>query len=129
MILKHLIILLIILILTRQEKEQLVIQLASEGKTTKKIAQIAHVSLMDIGKIIRRYTGEDAEYQNKSPSTSSKAFQMFKENKSRVDVAIALDLDAEYVVTLFEYYMSLLNVDKLMAIYKDLGDGIFLLDH
>jgi hypothetical protein len=118
-----------IMILTRQEKEQLVIKLASEGKTTKKIAQITHVSLSDIEKIIRRFTGEESEYQNKSPSITSKAFQMFKENKSRVDVAIALNLDAEYVVTLCEDYTTLLNIDKLMAIYKDLGDGIYLLDY
>jgi transposase len=70
------------LILSRQEKEQLVIKLASEGKSTKNIAQIAHVSLGDIGKIIRRFTGEETGYQNKSPSITSKAFQMFKDGKS-----------------------------------------------
>ncbi len=117
------------MILTRKEKEQLVIKLASEGKTTKKIAQIAHVSLLDIGKIIKRFTGEETEYQNKSPSITSKAFQMFKENKSRVDVAIALNLESEYVVTLFEDYLLLLNFDKLINIYRELGDGIYLLDY
>ncbi len=54
---------------------------------------------------------------------------MFKEGKSRVDVAIALNLESNHVVTLHEDYLSLLNLDKLMAIYKDLGDGIYLLDY
>ena len=45
------------MILTIKEKEQLVIKLANEGKSTKNIAQIAHVSLGDIGKIIRKFTG------------------------------------------------------------------------
>lgn len=117
------------MILTRQEKEQLVIKLASEGKPTKKIAQIAHISLGDIGKIIRRFTGEDTDYQNKSPSITSKAFQMFKDNKSRVAVAIALNLEADHVVTLYEDYMQLLNLDKLFTIYKELGNEIYLLDH
>jgi hypothetical protein len=116
-------------ILTRKEKEQLVIKLASEGKTTKKIAQIAHVSLGDIGKIIRRFTGEETEYQNKDLSLTSKAFQMFNENKSRVDVAIALNLEADDVVILYEDYLKLLNFDKLITIYKELGDGIYLLNH
>lgn len=116
-------------ILTRKEKENLVIKLASEGKTTKKIAQIAHVPLGDIGKIIRRFTGEELEIQNKDQSITSKAFQMFKENKSRVDVAIDLNLESDHVVTLFEDYLKLLNFDKLMNIYKELGDGIYLLDH
>jgi hypothetical protein len=42
-------------ILTRKEKEGLVIKLAEAGKTTRDIAQVAHVSLKDIGAILRRY--------------------------------------------------------------------------
>jgi hypothetical protein len=116
-------------ILTRKEKERLVVQLASQGKTTRQIAQVAHVSLKDIGTIIRRFTGEESEYQNKDPSLTSKAFQMFKENKSRVEVAITLNLEADDVVTLFEDYLKLLNFDRLISIYKDLGDDIYLLDY
>ncbi len=54
---------------------------------------------------------------------------MFKENKSRVDVAIALNLEADDVVTLYEDYLKLLNFDKLISIYKDLGNDTYLLDH
>ena len=54
---------------------------------------------------------------------------MFKENKNRVDVAIALNLEADDVVTLYEDYLKLLNFDRLITIYKDLGDGIYLLDY
>ncbi|TVP41378.1 hypothetical protein [Candidatus Nitrosocosmicus arcticus] len=117
------------MILTRKQKESLVIQLASQGRTTREIAKAAHVSPKDIGIIIRRFTGEDKDYQNNPHSLTSKAFQMFKENKSRVDVAITLNLESDHVVTLFEDYIQLLNLDKLMAIYKDLGDGIYLLDY
>ena len=117
------------MILTKKEKERMVIQLASQGKTTREIAKAVHISPKDIGTITRKFTVEDIDYQTKPPSLTSKAFQMFKENKSRVDVAIALNLEAEYVVTLFEDYMNLLNLDKLMSIYKDLGDGIYLLDY
>jgi hypothetical protein len=67
--------------------------MASEGNTTRQITQAVHVSLLDIGKIVR-YTREETEYQNKSPSIISKAFQMFKESKSPVEVSIALNLDA-----------------------------------
>jgi hypothetical protein len=48
-------------ILTRKEKASLVIKLAEAGKTTRHIAQVAHVSLKDIGTILRRYTGEEGE--------------------------------------------------------------------
>ena len=83
----------VVLILTRQERTTSH-KVASEGNTTRQIAQAAHVSLLDIGKIVRWYTGEETGYQNKSPSITSKAFQMFKENKSRVKVSIAMNLDA-----------------------------------
>lgn len=116
-------------ILNKEQKEQLVLKLAMENKNYRTIAKIAHISPKAIATIIRKYNGEETEYQNKSPSVTSKAFQMFKENKSRVDVAIALNLEADYVVTLFEDYMHLLNLDKLMNIYKELGDDIYLLDH
>ncbi|ALI36862.1 hypothetical protein NMY3_02672 [Candidatus Nitrosocosmicus oleophilus] len=44
--------------LNRREKEQQVIRLAEDGKTTRDIAKIAHVSLQVIGKIIRKHTGD-----------------------------------------------------------------------
>jgi hypothetical protein len=45
-------------ILKRKQKEELVIRLAKEGKNTRDIAKVAHVSLKDIGMIIRNYLGE-----------------------------------------------------------------------
>ncbi len=107
----------------------MVFQLASQGRTTREIAKAAHISPKDIGTIIRKFTGEDTDYQTKPRSLTSKAFQMFKQNKSRVDVAIALNLESDHAVTLFEDYLQLLNRDKLMAIYEDLGNGIYLLDY
>ncbi len=101
-----------IMILTKKEKENLVIQLASKGYTTREIAKAAHISPKDIVIIIRKFTGEEAEYQNKSPSITSKAFQMFKENKSRVEVAITLNMEADDVVILYEDYLKLLNFDN-----------------
>ena len=60
------------------------IKLAEEGKTAKDIAQVAHVSLKDIGTIIRTYTGENEEspYREKGLSTCSRAFRLFKEGKT-----------------------------------------------
>jgi len=109
------------MILTKREKEHMVIQLASQGRTTRENAKAAHISPKDIGTIIRRFTREETEYQNKSPSITSKAFQMFKENKSRVDVAIVLNLESDDVITLYEDYMKLLNLDKLFTFTRNWG--------
>ena len=71
----------------------MVIKLAMENKNYRTISKITHVSFIDIGKIIRKYNDEKPQHQNKNPSVTSKALQMFKEGKSRVDVAIALNLN------------------------------------
>jgi hypothetical protein len=114
-------------ILTRKEKESLVIKLAEQGKTTRDIAQSAHVSLKDIGKIIRRHTGEDdgIEYQDQGLSINSRAFKLFKEGKNLVDIAIALDIDTDEVLGMYNDYLRLLNLQKLMTLYRELGDEDF----
>jgi len=95
-----------------------------EGLTTQNIAKVAHVSLKDIWTIIRKFNGEEAEYQNKSPSVTSKAFQMFKEGKSRVDVAIALNLETFEIISLFHDYLKLSDIDKLVTVYDYFGSDL-----
>ncbi|CAN5870900.1 hypothetical protein BH23THE1_BH23THE1_27560 [soil metagenome] len=112
------------LILKKEEKERLVIKLAMEGLTTRNIAKVAHVSLKDIGSIIRRYNGEDIEYQNKALSVTSKAFQVFKGGKSLVDVANALNLESFDVQSLFRDYLELSNLDSLVTTYDYLGNNL-----
>ena len=40
------------MISTREEKEKLVLDLYNQGKSTREIAQIAHMSFRDIGRIV-----------------------------------------------------------------------------
>ncbi len=112
------------MILSKDKKEQLVLKLAMEGKNYRTIAKIAHVSFIDIGKIIRKYNGQEPEYQNKNPSVTSKAFQMFKGNNTRVNVAIALNLESFDVKGLFRDYLELSNLDGLVTTYDYLGDDL-----
>ena len=84
------------LLLSRKEKEKLVIKLAQEGKTTREIAKQVHISLRDIGKIQHKLTGdnddlfereqqkqeeEKEKQKRKSLSPYARAFQMFKDKK------------------------------------------------
>ncbi len=111
------------LILKKEEKEKMVIELAMAGWTTRMIAREVHISLKDMGSIIRKYNGEESEYQNKTPSTTSKAYQMFKEVKNRVDVAIALNLKSYEAIELFHDYLKLSNLDSLVAVHDYLGNN------
>ena len=63
----------------------------------------------------------------KSMSINSRAFNLFKENKNLVDVAIALNIDAHEVLDLHSDYLRLSNKNKLMSIYFELDDEIHLL--
>src|SRR5215467_5247485 len=82
--------------MNREEREEQVILLYKEGRTFKDIAKKMHISFRDIGAIINkaklqveRERGYTNDEEPKSPE--SKAFKLFSEGKSPVEVAIALD--------------------------------------
>ena len=131
------------MLVSRKEKEKLVIQLAHEGKTTREIAKQVHISLRDIGRIIRKETGDDKEENDellerekqkhdepqkekekqkrlKYLSPYARSFQMFKDRMPLEDVAIELDLDTNTVLLYYEDYLRLLKMGWLVKIYKDL---------
>jgi hypothetical protein len=124
--------------LSRKEKEALAIKLAKEGKTTRQIAKEAHLSLLDIGEIIRKITGDDKvlkqdeirkeelEQKNriKKLSPYAQAFQMFRERKSLSEVVVALDLKSDVVVEYYADYLDLINMRRLVKIYKEIGDDL-----
>jgi transposase len=97
------------MLITRQENERRVIKLAEEGKTTRDIAKEVHVSLKDIGKIIRKATGdsqrEDEKKEKRQRSPYARAFQMFKDKLSLADVAIELDATADTVLNFHSDYL------------------------
>ena len=133
------------MLVSRKEKEKLVIQLAHEGKTTREIAKQVHISLRDIGTIIRKETGDDKEENYKllerekqkideqqqekekekqkrlkNLSPYARSFQMFKDKMPLEDVAIELDLDTNTVLLYHEDYLRLLKMGWLVRVYKDL---------
>jgi transposase len=120
-------------LLSRKEKEKFVIKLANEGKTTREIAKIVHISLKDIGNIINRETGDaevlskeekekEKQKRLKSLSPYAKAFQMFRESKTLSGVVVELDLDANTVLEYHGDYLRLVKMNSLVDIYKDLMD-------
>ena len=79
------------MLLSKKEKEKLVIKLANEGKTTREIAREAHVSLKTIAQILNKATGDDEaekEQRLKDKSEYVRAFKMFQDGRPLTDVAI-----------------------------------------
>jgi hypothetical protein len=111
--------------MTREEREEYVIQLYKENNSIREIARLVHMSFRDIGVIInkaklqaereRGYAAEDT--QPKSPE--SQAFKMFSEGKSQVEVAIQLDLAADRVRAIYREYWELTGRYRLAQIYDE----------
>ncbi|MGN6349150.1 MAG: hypothetical protein ACTHLL_05320 [Candidatus Nitrosocosmicus sp.] len=103
------------MILSKKDKELLVIKLLNEGLKYKDVAKQAHVSPSDISKIKRKITGEETETE-KSLSLTSKSFQLFLEKKSLVEVAILLDISKDETIKVYSDFLALHNVGKVAEI-------------
>ncbi len=69
------------MLLSKKEKENMVIKLANEGKTTRDIAKDAHVSPKTIGQILNKVTGDNENEEKEKLETKfdyARAFKMFQ---------------------------------------------------
>ena len=73
--------------LTRKEKENRIIELLKQGKTSKEIAAEVHVSFTMIHLINRRFFGDENH-----PSLRTQAYRIFLEGNKPVNVSMTLDI-------------------------------------
>jgi hypothetical protein len=89
-------------ILTRQERERLVLELCNQGKTYHEISKVARISPCDIGVILNKIIEvKQKEYNNKIMLIRRRtknnylfhsSLQFFSDTKTPLEVAIALNL-------------------------------------
>jgi hypothetical protein len=109
------------IVLTKQEKERLVIRLHNEGKTIRQIASAAHLSFSDIGKIIRKINDpRDEAIDLKNKSQDTQALYLFSIGKTPLDVAIELDLSTYQVHDLQEEFWALDQLHDLAFAYGEI---------
>jgi hypothetical protein len=109
--------------LTRQEKERLVIDLYNQGKTIRDIAKELRMSFRDIGAILKKESGEE-QNEKQTLSPSSQAYRLFLEGKSQIEVAIALNLTEFETTKFYEEYLNLNNMHELRMLHEKFGDDI-----
>jgi transposase len=134
----------ILLLTSRKEKENQVIKIAEESKATREIAKEIHISLKDIGRIIRKETRDgdeptesekekekemEKQKRLKSLSPYAKTFQMFKDKLSLADVTIELDIDTDTVLNYYKDYLRLVRTNSFMAMYDELKDDLPIFIH
>ena len=93
-------------IMTRQERERLVIDFYNQGKTYREIAKEARISPRDIGVILNKVLevktegskeqdsidSKNQQEQQQHLSLSAQAYKLFSDRKTPLEVAIALSL-------------------------------------
>ncbi len=107
--------------MNREEREEYVVQLYKENNSIREIARLVHMSFRDIGVIINkaklqaeRERGYTTDEEPKS--SESRAFKMFSEGKSPIEVAIAPD---DRVRAIYREYWELTGRYKLAQIYDE----------
>src|SRR5215216_8176663 len=114
------------MILTKQEREQFVIDLYNQGKTIRDIAKEVRMSFRDIGAILKKASGEMEEKQDiKEPlSVSNKAYRLFSKGKTPIQVAITLNLSEDETTKFYQEYWNLTQMHELRIVYEEVGTNI-----
>ncbi|TVP40445.1 hypothetical protein [Candidatus Nitrosocosmicus arcticus] len=105
------------MVLNRNQKKELVIKLHEDGKTFREIAKTARISPRDINKILKEHYKEPE--QEKPKSNRAKAFEMFAEGKSTIEVLTSLDLSYNEVRVYYGEYLTLKNLTEFIDFYRD----------
>jgi hypothetical protein len=112
--------------LSRQEKERLVVDLYNQGKNIRDIAKDLRMSFRDIGAILKK-SGEREEEENEEKqllSPSTKAYQLFSKSKTPLQVAVALDLTESETAKYYEEFLNLKQMNELRMVYNEIGSDI-----
>src|SRR5919106_1092621 len=103
--------------MNKKQKETLVLALAEKGKTYREITREAGVSPNTIKAVLNK-SGLD-----ESTSIHSRAFELFSEGKTPLQVAIKLNLEAEQVTQYHQQYFMLLGCTEFTKVYLEIKDN------
>ena len=101
----------------KKQKEALVIAMLEKGESYRDIAQKANVSPNTI-KAISNRAGFD-----ETTSISSRAFELFSQQKSPLEVAITLGLKSEEALRYHQEYFMLLGCTEFTKVYLQIKDN------
>src|SRR5919106_4718319 len=102
--------------MNKKQKEALVLALAEKGETYREITKKAGVSPNTIKAVLNRAgLGE-------TTSISSRAFELYVQQKTPVEVAIVLNLEAEKAIQYHQQYFMLLGCTEFTKVYLQIKD-------
>ena len=101
----------------KKQKEALVLAMLEKGESYRTITQRAKVSPNTI-KMLANRAGFD-----ETTSISSRAFELYVQQKTPVEVAIALNLEAEKAINYYHQYFMLLGITEFTKAYLQVKDN------
>jgi|SRR5689334_2592207 transposase-like protein len=115
------------MVLTRQQKERLVLDLYTQGRTYREIAKEARICPRDISIIVRKAEQNNQKQQQEDSGENNgraaepldkatQAFKLFSEGKKPIQVAIALGLDRKETMRLYRDVWKLKRYHNLLPI-------------
>src|SRR5919107_2783468 len=130
-------------IMTRQERERLVIDFYKQGKTIREIAKEARMSFRDIGVILNKTVEEKkteaskqeqeqnnnngvVENNQQEPhlSLAAQAYKLFSEGKTPLEVAVTLNLRELEATKFYKEYWKLKQLHNLTILYEEIKGDI-----
>jgi septation ring formation regulator EzrA len=111
-------------ILTRQERERLVLNLYNQGKTIREIAKEVRMSFRDIKVILdklveEKIEGSEEQEQQQHLSLSAQAYKLFSDGKTPLEVAIALNLKESEATKFYKEYWKLKQLHNLNMVHEE----------
>jgi hypothetical protein len=101
----------------KKQKEALVLAMLEKGESYRDITQKAKVSPNTV-KAISNRAGLD-----ETASISSRTFELYVQQKTPVEVAIALNLKAKEAIDYYHEYFMLLNITEFTKVYLQIKDN------
>ena len=109
-----------------EERKKCIIDLYFTSTKLAEIAQIERISLRDIHTIMKEEKAKPQKYkgQQQQKELSSKAYKLFSEKKTTVEVSVALNLREPDISKIHRGYWELKRLHILNSIYKETNDKL-----
>src|ERR1051325_517297 len=114
------------MVLIREEKERLVLDLYNRRTPIRVIAKEAGMSFRDIGRIVDKEEKEKEAKKKHAQQTlaSTQAYSLFLQGKTPVQVAIALNIREPEANQYCKEYWNLVQLHSLNWVYEQVKDDI-----
>jgi DNA-binding CsgD family transcriptional regulator len=123
------------MVLTRQERKNLFLDLYNQGRTYREIAEEARMSPRDIGTIVNNaakekvmekakeyqdtYLADEKKQEELHLTLSTQAYRLFSKGKTPIEVAVILNLGEADVTRYYKEYWRLRQLHGLYLAYEE----------